>query len=222
VGVLYFGLYYGLFRFSIVKLNLKTPGRDAAGTSAPLAVPTSAGERAVGYIAALGGAGNIVSVDACTTRLRLVVGRQDAVDSEALKSLGARGVVRPSATSLQVVIGANADQVAGEIRDALRAGTSAPPAPSNTPADTAAPAEPPNPGAIQTLLVALGGRTNIRSVDVAASRLRIGVVKASVVDATAIRSLGLRGLAIPSSECVHLIVGPAAAATSVSLRQLIA
>jgi PTS system N-acetylglucosamine-specific IIC component len=222
VGVLYFGLYYGLFRFSIVKLNLKTPGRDAAGTSAPLAVPTSAGERAVGYIAALGGAGNIVSVDACTTRLRLVVGRQDAVDSEALKSLGARGVVRPSATSLQVVIGANSDQVAGEIRDALRAGTSAPPAPSNTPADTAAPAEPPNPGAIQTLLVALGGRTNIRSVDVAASRLRIGVVKASVVDATAIRSLGLRGLAIPSSECVHLIVGPAAAATSVSLRQLIA
>jgi len=100
--------------------------------------------------------------------------------------------------------------------------TSALPAPSNTPADTPTASEPPNAGAIQTLLAALGGRTNIRSVDVAASRLRIGVVKASVVDATAIRSLGLRGLAIPSSECVHLIVGPAAAATSVSLRQLIA
>ena len=247
VGALYFGLYYGLFRFSIVKLNLKTPGRDAAGTSAPTTVPTSAGERAVGYIEALGGAGNIVSVDACTTRLRLVVGSQDVVDAEALKSLGARGVVRPSATALQVVIGANADQVAGEIRDALRAGTSAPTgaagagissgslaasnaseaassisAPSNTPADTPTAAESPNAHAIQTLLTALGGRTNIRSVDVAASRLRIGVVKSSIVDATAIRSLGLRGLAIPSSECVHLIVGPAATATSVSLRQLIA
>ncbi|MDB6013075.1 MAG: N-acetyl-D-glucosamine transporter [Gammaproteobacteria bacterium] len=247
VGALYFGLYYGLFRFSIVKLNLKTPGREAAGTAAPTTVPTSAGERAVGYIVALGGAGNIVSVDACTTRLRLVVGSQDVVDPEALKSLGARGVVRPSATSLQVVIGANADQVAGEIRDALRAGVSAPTgaagagmssgslaapnaseaassisAPSNTPTDTPTAAEPPNAHAIQTLLTALGGRTNIRSVDVAASRLRIGVVKASIVDATAIRSLGLRGLAIPSSECVHLIVGPAAAATSVSLRQLIA
>jgi PTS system N-acetylglucosamine-specific IIC component len=218
VGALYFGLYYGLFRFSIVKLNLKTPGRDAAGTAPALTtVPTSAGERAVAYIAALGGAGNIVSVDACTTRLRLVVGSQDVVDAEALKSLGARGVVRPSATSLQVVIGANADQVAGEIRDALRAGASAP-----VRADTPTASEPPNTAAIQTLLAALGGRTNIRSVDVAASRLRIGVVKASVVDATAIRSLGLRGLAIPSSECVHLIVGPAAAATSVSLRQLIA
>jgi len=255
VGALYFGLYYGLFRYSIVKLNLKTPGRDTAGSAAPTTVPTSAGERAVGYIAALGGAGNLVSVDACTTRLRLVVGSQDVVDAEALKTLGARGVVRPSATSLQVVIGANADQVAGEIRDALRAGTSASgravavpnaavapastsaaapnaavaasstsalPAPSNTPADTLTGSEPPDAGAIQTLLAALGGRTNIRSVDVAASRLRIGVVKASIVDATAIRSLGLRGLAIPSSECVHLIVGPAAAATSVSLRQLIA
>jgi PTS system N-acetylglucosamine-specific IIC component len=163
-----------------------------------------------------------VSVDACTTRLRLVVGSQEVVDPEALKSLGARGVVRPSATSLQVVIGANADQVAGEIRDALRSASSisAPPAPSNSLAPTAS--EPPNAHAIQTLLTALGGRTNIRSVDVAASRLRIGVVKASIVDATAIRSLGLRGLAIPSSECVHLIVGPAAAATSASLRQLIA
>ena len=140
------------------------------------------------------------------------------VDAEALKSLGARGVVRPSATSLQVVIGANADQVAGEIRDALRAGR----ARLNTRVDMPTASEPPNADAIQTLLAALGGRTNIRSVDVAASRLRIGVVKASSVDATAIRSLGLRGLAIPSSECVHLIVGPAAAATSVSLRQLIA
>jgi N-acetylglucosamine PTS system EIICBA or EIICB component len=219
VGALYFGLYYGLFRFSIVKLNLKTPGRDAAASAAPTAVATSAGERAMGYIAALGGAGNIASVDACTTRLRLVVRSQDVVDSEALKSLGARGVVRPSATSLQVVIGANADQVAGEIRDALRAGADAP---SNTPADTPSIAEPPGADAIQNLLTALGGRTNIRSVDVAASRLRIGVVEASLVDATAIRSLGLRGLAIPSSECVHLIVGPAATATSVSLRQLIA
>jgi phosphotransferase system IIB component len=93
---------------------------------------------------------------------------------------------------------------------------------SNTPLDSSIASAPPDAATLKTLLTALGGRTNIRSVDVAASRLRIGVVKASIVDATAIRSLGLRGLAIASSECVHLIVGPAAAATSVSLRQLIA
>lgn len=256
VGALYFGLYYGLFRFAIVKLNLKTPGREVSGAAAATPVPATADARAIGYIAALGGAGNIVSVDACTTRLRLVVASQDVVDAEALKSLGARGVVRPSATSLQVVIGANADQVAGDIRGALRARAGAPGIASDTGIRGAAAATPnpiaavakvpgaarnisaaapntqaaalnvstaaPNAATIQTLLGALGGRTNIRSIDVASSRLRIGVAQASVVDATAIRSLGLRGLAIPSSACVHVIVGPAAAATSDSLRRLIA
>jgi N-acetylglucosamine PTS system EIICBA or EIICB component len=244
VGALYFGLYYGLFRVAIVKLNLKTPGRDAAEatTSFVQVLSGGAGGRAAGYIAALGGGGNLVSVDACTTRLRLIVASQEAVDTNALKALGARGFVRPSATSLQVVIGANADQIAGEIRDALRAG-----APMSPPAATGAvresavvPASPgtiapspdraalsgstaaPDSATIQLLLAALGGRTNVRSIDVAASRLRIGVVKASCIDANAIRSLGLRGVTVPSSECVHVIVGPAAGVTSESLRRLIA
>jgi PTS system N-acetylglucosamine-specific IIC component len=252
VGVLYFGLYYGLFRVAIVKLNLKTPGRDVTETAASaVAVPSVAGGRAAGYIAALGGAGNLVSVDACTTRLRLNVASRDAVDTNALKALGARGFVRPSATSLQVVIGANADQIAGEIRDALREGTpwAAAHASSDTvlslsgatatatdvmPASfkTSAPdsatmsasfkAAAPDSATIQLLLAALGGRTNVRSVDVAASRLRINVAKASAIDAHAIRSLGLRGVTVPSPECVHVIVGPAAGVTSESLRRLIA
>jgi PTS system N-acetylglucosamine-specific IIC component len=219
VGALYFGLYYGLFRFVIVKLNLKTPGRDATETAAkPVAtVSSGAGGRAAGYIAALGGGANLVSVDACTTRLRLVVASQDAVDTNALKALGVRGIVRPSATSLQVVIGANADQIAGEIRDVLRAGTAALSPGSATTAGAAT-----DPTTIQLLLAALGGRTNVRSIDVAASRLRISVFKASVIDANAIRSLGLRGVTVPSSECVHVIVGPAAGVTSESLRRLIA
>ena len=219
VGALYFGLYYGLFRFAIVKLNLKTPGRDATETAAnPVAtVSSGAGGRAAGYIAALGGGANLVSVDACTTRLRLVVASHDAVDTNALKALGVRGFVRPSATSLQVVIGANADQIAGEIRDALRTGTSASSPGSATTAKAASDST-----TIQLLLAALGGRTNVRSIDVAASRLRISVFKASLIDANAIRSLGLRGVTVPSSECVHVIVGPAAGVTSESLRRLIA
>jgi len=251
VGALYFGLYYGLFRFAIVKLNLKTPGRDASETTTQAAAATAIGGRAAGYIAALGGPANLVSVDACTTRLRLVVGSQDAVDTRALKALGARGFVRPSATSLQVVIGANADQVAGEIREALRAGS-----PAGTPllvkapaaaganaeavpgrsatvdshvasgsgasANSDATAAASDAATIQSLLAALGGRANVRSVDVAASRLRIGVVEASTIDASAIRSLGLRGVTVPSPECVHVIVGPAASVTSQALRRLLA
>jgi PTS system N-acetylglucosamine-specific IIC component len=61
-------------------------------------------------------------VDACTTRLRLLVVSQSAVDTDALRRLGARGLVRPSAEALQVVVGTTADQLAGEMRAALHRG----------------------------------------------------------------------------------------------------
>src|SRR5262249_31957324 len=159
VGVGYFALYYGLFRLVIVRLNLKTPGReeDAAPASTAPESQVLPVDRAQAYIRALGGAANIVTVDACTTRLRLAVADQAAVDIEALKRLGARGVVKPSANSLQVVVGTEADQVAGEIRVALRAVPGA----STLPTD------------LTPLLTALGGRSNIRSVETASTRLRI-------------------------------------------------
>ena len=234
VGAVYFGLYYGLFRVAIVKLNLKTPGRDATEGTAPVPAASSASERAVAYITALGGAANIVSVDACTTRLRLVVTSQEPVDANAMKALGARGVVRPSPTALQVVIGPNADQVASEIRDALHAGvTGVAGAAANAGAasthsagaaatSNSVPAAAPPAATIEQFLAALGGRTNVRAVEAASSRLRISVVKSSIIDATAIRSLGLRGVTVPSSDCVHVIVGPAASVTSESLSRLLA
>jgi PTS system N-acetylglucosamine-specific IIC component len=57
-------------------------------------------------------------VDACTTRLRLVVQDQALVREADLRALGAKGIVRPSARSLQVVLGPQADQVAQDIRRA--------------------------------------------------------------------------------------------------------
>jgi len=212
VGALYFGLYYGLFRLVIVRFNLKTPGRDATGVAAQSTVTAAPVERARAYIAALGGADNLVSVDACTTRLRLVVANQTGVDVDALKQLGTRGVVRPSANTLQVVVGAIADQVAGEIKAVLRSSGLASPGVSGS--DAVAP------DAV-SLLNALGGRANVQAVEAAASRLRIRVVDASVVDPSAIRSLGLRGVAVPAPGCVHVLVGPAASEACISLRRLL-
>jgi PTS system N-acetylglucosamine-specific IIC component len=224
VGALYFALYYGLFRWVIVRFDLKTPGRDAL-ESAAAALPAKPAERARVWISALGGAANLVSVDACTTRLRLMVADQAAVDEGALKRLGVRGLVRPSANALQVVVGANADQVAGEIRSALHgsAGSVAVPA-----AATAAAALAPGTPALATpapdagaLLAALGGRANVRAVEAAASRLRVSVGDAALVDRAAIRGLGLRGTATPNAGCVHVIVGPAAGAACAALRRLL-
>ncbi len=73
-----------------------------------------------GWIRALGGASNLVAVDACTTRLRLSIADQKAVNEAALKSLGARGLVRPSQQTLQVVVGPIADQLASSIRAGLK------------------------------------------------------------------------------------------------------
>ena len=199
VGLLYFVLYYGLFRFVIVKLDLKTPGReDSAAVAESSGEGAATVDRALGYITALGGAGNILAIDACTTRLRLVVTNQASVDVPALTRLGARGVVKPSANALQVVVGTNADQVAGEIRSALRG---------------AAP--------VAALLAALGGRENVRAVETATSRLRINIIDTSRIDERAIASLGLRGMARVAPSWIHLIVGPDASATGASLRQLL-
>jgi len=230
IGALYFGLYYGVFRFAIVRFDLKTPGREAeiadTAVAPAAATPSGAADQARAYITALGGAGNLESVGACTTRLRLIVRTQGTVDIEALKRLGARGVVKPSATALQVVVGPVADQLAGEIREALkmlpRESTQAA-APSGGSGETEAPAEMPSLEGLvaQRLFAALGGRANVRSVDLASSRLRVGVRSTAKVDSIAIRSLGLRGVAIAASDCVHVIVGPAAQSACASLRELL-
>ena len=74
VGLAYFALYYGLFRFVISWLDLKTPGREDIPVAAEAADAEPApADRALAYIKALGGAANIASLDACTTRLRLVM-----------------------------------------------------------------------------------------------------------------------------------------------------
>jgi PTS system N-acetylglucosamine-specific IIC component len=226
VGLAYFALYYGLFRFVISWLDLKTPGREDIAVAAEAAdVPVPA-DRALAYIQALGGAANIVSLDACTTRLRLVMGNQSLVNEAALKRLGARGMIKPSATALQVVVGTEADQVAGEMKIALRASraASAPEASSPAP-DAAAP-----PGAaapsiptptLSSLLSALGGRSNILAIETASSRLRINIADPKVVNESAIAALGLRGVAHAAPNWLHVIVGPQAASAGVTLRQLL-
>ena len=118
---------------------------------------------------------------ACTTRLRLIVRTQDTVDVGALRRLGARGVVKPSATALQVVVGPIADQIAGEIREAMSSmpnETSAAPAsratlPSQPSAAAAPPAgvSAPTKDVLQGLLAALVGRQNVRGIEPASSRL---------------------------------------------------
>jgi len=197
VGAVYAVLYYGLFRFFIAKLNLKTPGRDDA--PAAVATPVAVGERGAAFARALGGGANLTNVGACTTRLRLGVRDQAAVDEAALKALGARGVIRPSPTALQVVLGPIADSVAVEIRDALAAGGGALVATSEEPVAVAVPVT-----LAPALLAALGGAGNVRDASVHAGRIRVELGGAAI-DEAAVRDAGVRQLARPVHDVVHLL-----------------
>jgi PTS system N-acetylglucosamine-specific IIC component len=227
IGAAYFALYYTVFRFCIVRLNLATPGRDADDAAAQPLAPTTAGARAPAFVTALGGAQNLTEVEACMTRLRLVLVDNKAVDEEALKRLGVRGILRTSATGLQVVLGPIADQVAGEIRTALR--TAAPAAslgPAATTAPTAAvpatasaaardaPVVIDSPGLVDApgLLAAVGGRNNVLDIATAAGRLLIRTARPEKVDESALGRLAIRGIARSAADRLQvLVVGPVAA-----------
>jgi PTS system N-acetylglucosamine-specific IIC component len=213
VGIAYFAVYYALFRYTIIRLGLATPGRDTIADSAqPLTATT---DRGFAFLTALGGSANLETLDACTTRLRLLVREQSKIDEAALRGLGARGFVRPSERALQVVLGPIADQVAGEIRDAM--GTRQLARIAEVAAATAVPVPAPALDASR-LLVALGGASNIRGAVTNASRLCLEMVDADRLAENDLRQAGVRSIARIDSRTVHLIVGPSAAATLAAMR----
>jgi PTS system N-acetylglucosamine-specific IIC component len=199
IGAAYFALYYGVFRYCIVRLNLATPGRepDDATAAQPLAAATP-NSRARAFVTALGGARNLSEVDACTTRLRLVLADNTAVDEATLKRLGAHGIIRSSAQGLQVVLGPIADQVAGEIRAVLRSGTPA-----------------------EALLAALGGRGNVLDLATAAGRLLIRTARPDSVDEPALEKLGIRGIAHSAADSIQILTTGPAEEWAAPLRRLL-
>ena len=76
------------------------------------------GSKAEQILAGLGGAGNIVEIEACITRLRTEVHDSAKVNEAALKAAGAHGVVA-SGNVVQVVVGPEADNLAEDIEDLM-------------------------------------------------------------------------------------------------------
>jgi PTS system N-acetylglucosamine-specific IIC component len=213
VGAAYFALYYVIFRAVIARFDLKTPGREPE--SAAPAVSVTVGDRATAFVTALGGAPNLTSVEACTTRLRLQLADPTRIDEAALKALGARGLVRPSPGHLQVVLGPQADDVAREMRAALSQPSTVTSPPQGQPAVGAA--SDLDAGALAT---ALGGADNITALSTAASRLRLRLGDSRHIDEAQLKALGVRAIARPVEGALHLIVGPGADALAAELRAL--
>ncbi len=135
-GLAFFVLYYLMFRFAILKWNMRTPGREpdeefeeeqAANLTDPSGGQVAAGgsgarqQKAEQLIAAFGGRENLRSVDACITRLRIEVADKGQVNQSRLRALGAAGVMEVG-NNVQAVFGPQADALKSDINQALAGG----------------------------------------------------------------------------------------------------
>ncbi|MFP4975877.1 N-acetylglucosamine-specific PTS transporter subunit IIBC [Paenibacillus sp. CN-4] len=121
VGLAFAVVYYVLFRFIIVKFNLKTPGREeedevVSKDGAAAGKTAAASTRAAQILEHIGGPDNIRAIDACITRLRLTVKDDRAVEDAALKQLGASGVMRLGQGAVQIVFGPQSEQIKDDIK----------------------------------------------------------------------------------------------------------
>jgi len=110
--------YYLLFKVLIKTFNLKTPGREEEDNEEELKIETSNNshtEVATIIYEALGGKDNVVSIDNCATRLRLEVKDSTLVDDKKIKKVAA-GIIKPSKTDVQVIIGPLVEFVANEMK----------------------------------------------------------------------------------------------------------
>lgn len=222
-GPLFFALYYVIFYFGIKALNLKTPGReDEAEGAGGSALTGGANEMARELVQAFGGRSNIDVLDACITRLRITVKDMSKVNKARLKGLGASGVLEVG-NSAQAIFGPRSENLKTDMLEYLKtAGAEADEAYLPSPADAAT--VPTGNGAVvsgtvpeadleaplraRDIVKAVGGRGNIRKVDVVAlTRLRIEVADSAAVDEAALKAAGVQGiLRLPGGK-LHLIMG---------------
>lgn len=133
VGIIYFVLYYVIFRFLILKFNLKTPGREDEDVETKLYTKadykakqgqqeqngTAEGdERSILITRGLGGKKNISDVDCCATRLRCTVVKPELVNDQILKQTGPSGIVKKG-QGIQIIYGPSVTVVKSNLEDYL-------------------------------------------------------------------------------------------------------
>lgn len=120
LGIAAFIVFYVVFRFAIVKFDLKTPGReDDDDTDAEMKAVLANDdftEVAKIVLEGVGGKENVTSIDNCITRLRLEIKDYTKVDEKKIKSAGVAGVIRPGKNSVQVIVGTKVQFVADEFK----------------------------------------------------------------------------------------------------------
>nr|MBQ8253785.1 PTS transporter subunit EIIC [Lachnospiraceae bacterium] len=139
VGIIYFFLYYFIFRYLILKLDLKTPGREDEDVELKLYTKADVQARkdangnegrkkdvvSAAIVQGLGGKENISDVDCCATRLRCTVKDKSLVDDKVLRGTGASGVLHKG-NGVQIIYGPNVTVIKSDLEEYMEQGESAP------------------------------------------------------------------------------------------------
>ncbi len=229
IGPLWGALYYGIFAFAIRRFNLLTPGREVeTEPAADGAAPSD--QFALQLVRAFGGRSNIVSLDACITRLRVKLADVKKARPDALKTLGAAGVVVVG-DGMQAIFGTRSENLktemerylknAGPEADALEAPALVAAAPKIAIAEPVR-----DPGAarrVSAYIAALGGALNIVSVEASAeTRLRIVVRDDALVRESALRAEGVVAIVRLDGGVLHLLDGLNADGYAAEMRRQLA
>ncbi|MBD2482673.1 glucose-specific PTS transporter subunit IIBC [Planktothrix sp. FACHB-1365] len=221
LGPFFAALYFCVFYFGIRQFNLPTPGReDDVETVETITPGTGVGSLAMELVRAFGGRSNITTLDACITRLRITVNDIKKVNKNRLKALGASGVLEIG-NSAQAIFGPRSEnlktdmieylKVAGPEADIVEEITPETTEVNSTSNDAILPtitldAEAKN--RIQNIIIALGGKQNIQTVDaVALTRLRVQVIDNTLIDEAALTAAGVEGILRLPDGILHLLVG---------------
>jgi PTS system glucose-specific IIC component len=212
LGPVYAVIYYVVFRASIRMFDLKTPGREVE-TEAAAGSGAAEGGRSRDLVVAFGGRGNITSLDACITRLRVAVKDPSRVDQARLKSMGAAGVMMVGG-GVQAIFGPLSENMKTGMQEYLRStGAEADldtPAPAAAPAAEAqATAPPADKARAESIRQALGGTANVRNLEaIAVTRWRVELDNVHQIDRAALKRAGVMAVMPVGTNVLHLIIGP--------------
>ena len=235
LGLLWALMYYAIFHTLIVKFDLKTPGResdDAVQDAADRAAAGSAAgddSMAGRLVAAFGGAANIRSLDACITRLRLELFDNALANPDALRALGAAGVMSVPG-GVQAIFGTRSENLKTDMEEYMRASSAVAPgvvpaavAPAVPTASTAAAHVAVTPqlrARGRQIVAALGGASNIVNAErCALTRLRVELHDVELMNEGALTRAGALGVWRMPSGVVHVIVGEDAEVLAVAVEE---
>jgi PTS system glucose-specific IIC component len=165
-------------------------------------------------VAAFGGAGNIKSLDACITRLRVELRDVERASPDTLKALGASGVMKVGG-GMQAIFGTRSENLKTDMEEYMRSAggvavASAAARPVATTRDVVV--TPGHRTRAAALATALGGASNIVGVEaIALTRVRVQLRDATAIDERALEAAGVAGVWRLTDGIVHLIVGEDAA-----------